>query len=204
MADSDRDAILGQTREVTEITDDGWRFVKAVSSSEVWRCIEGCKNPDVRYVFHHKTQGIYKTCWNCFHMARAVKKKDYQEYLFTGATFDDYNLAREERYRRQWEAKVKEIKAQLAIQDDFYDSREWKRLRYAVLLDHYNKHGHTCLLCRRKEVVLHVDHIKPRSKYPELALDKENLQVLCADCNQGKSNWDETDFRRRLQKGEGA
>jgi 5-methylcytosine-specific restriction endonuclease McrA len=33
---------------------------------------------------------------------------------------------------------------------------------------------------------LHVDHIKPRSKFPRLAIDINNLQVLCADCNLGK------------------
>ena len=42
---------------------------------------------------------------------------------------------------------------------------------------------------------IHVDHIKPRSKYPELELDINNLQVLCEDCNIGKSNIDETDWR---------
>lgn len=42
---------------------------------------------------------------------------------------------------------------------------------------------------------LHVDHIKPRAEFPELSLVKENLQVLCVDCNMGKGAWDETDFR---------
>jgi len=43
--------------------------------------------------------------------------------------------------------------------------------------------------------VLHVDHIKPRSKYPELSLTFSNLQILCEDCNFGKSNIDQTDWR---------
>jgi len=42
---------------------------------------------------------------------------------------------------------------------------------------------------------IHVDHIKPRSKFPELELVFDNLQVLCDDCNIGKSNVDSTDFR---------
>ncbi len=42
---------------------------------------------------------------------------------------------------------------------------------------------------------MHVDHIKPRRKYPELALSRSNLQVLCNLCNHGKGNWDETDWR---------
>ena len=44
-------------------------------------------------------------------------------------------------------------------------------------------------------VVIHVDHIKPRSKYPHLALVFENMQILCEDCNLGKSNVDATDWR---------
>ena len=42
---------------------------------------------------------------------------------------------------------------------------------------------------------MHVDHIKPRLRYPELALDMNNLQVLCAICNHGKGGFDETDWR---------
>ena len=44
-------------------------------------------------------------------------------------------------------------------------------------------------------IILHVDHIKPRSKYPELELDITNLQILCEDDNLGKSNRYETDYR---------
>ena len=44
-------------------------------------------------------------------------------------------------------------------------------------------------------VKLHVDHIKPRSKYHELELDFNNLQILCEDCNLGKLNINEEDFR---------
>jgi len=46
---------------------------------------------------------------------------------------------------------------------------------------------------------MHIDHIKPRSKYPELTFVFENLQVLCEDCNVGKSNLDETDWRPDLE-----
>src|SRR5690606_21842035 len=75
--------------------------------------------------------------------------------------------------------------------DDFFDSREWRELRYQVL-KHY---GRKCMLCGCTSGEMHVDHIKPRSKYPELALEFTNLQVLCRPCNLGKSNWDETDWR---------
>jgi 5-methylcytosine-specific restriction endonuclease McrA len=42
---------------------------------------------------------------------------------------------------------------------------------------------------------MHVDHIKPKSRYPHLALKFDNLQVLCETCNIEKSNIDETDYR---------
>jgi len=81
---------------------------------------------------------------------------------------------------------------------DFYNSLNWKRLRYQALARSAGK----CQCCGATgdKSPLHVDHIKPRSKYPELALDISNLQVLCADCNIGKLNQDETDWRKpRLQ-----
>jgi len=77
----------------------------------------------------------------------------------------------------------------------FYNSEEWRKVRYKAL----RKHGGKCQLCGRsyKEhgVVIHVDHIKPRSKYPELELDENNLQILCEDCNLGKMARDEIDWR---------
>ncbi len=69
----------------------------------------------------------------------------------------------------------------------FYLSGAWKSLRVRAL----RNGGHFCRYCGRKPpaVILHVDHIKPRSKFPELELVLENLQVLCADCNEGKGDF---------------
>ncbi len=74
---------------------------------------------------------------------------------------------------------------------EFYLSRPWQELRYKVI----KKYGRKCMLCNDTKSVMHVDHIKPRSKYPHLSLDINNLQVLCEPCNLGKSNLDETDWR---------
>lgn len=49
--------------------------------------------------------------------------------------------------------------------------------------------------CGAVDVEIHVDHIKPRSKFPYLSLTFENLQVLCKDCNFDKSNLHEEDYR---------
>jgi|LakMenE18May11ns_1017448.scaffolds.fasta_scaffold9737470_3 5-methylcytosine-specific restriction endonuclease McrA len=76
----------------------------------------------------------------------------------------------------------------------FYDTREWKELRYQAL----KIYGPRCQCCGASPadgIVIHVDHIKPRSKYPELELDIKNLQILCEPCNIGKSNKDDTDWR---------
>jgi 5-methylcytosine-specific restriction endonuclease McrA len=73
----------------------------------------------------------------------------------------------------------------------FYESREWRELRYTVI----KRHGRKCQACGAIDKRIHVDHIKPRSKYPDLALEESNLQILCEDCNMGKSNKDETDWR---------
>jgi len=67
---------------------------------------------------------------------------------------------------------------------NFYSSRPWRELRYSVL----RQSGGRCMCCKSDDKQLHVDHIKPRSKYPHLELDRANLQVLCVDCNLGKSN----------------
>ena len=76
-------------------------------------------------------------------------------------------------------------------QSDFYSTREWKELRYIILSNNPKK----CMLCGRRGKSLHVDHIKPRSIYPELELDINNLQILCGECNLGKSNRFTHDFR---------
>lgn len=83
----------------------------------------------------------------------------------------------------------------------FYKSWRWKELRL-IALDTY---GRRCVSCGASPsadnyVVLNVDHIKPLRLNPELALDLSNLQVLCQDCNQGKSWFNEKDYRSDDQK----
>ena len=85
------------------------------------------------------------------------------------------------------------------MSEGFYESREWLDLRYRVL----QKAGGSCKLCGCRatpENPIHVDHIKPRSLHPELALIESNLQVLCKACNMGKSNKDSTDWRFKASR----
>ena len=76
----------------------------------------------------------------------------------------------------------------------FLSSFEWKAVRMMAL----KKYGPVCQCCGATPAtgaVMNVDHIKPRKIFPQLALDVNNLQVLCGDCNAGKGNWDMTDWR---------
>lgn len=82
---------------------------------------------------------------------------------------------------------------------EFYASDEWRKLRYYAL----QVCGAKCQCCGvsgRDGATMHVDHVKPRHKYPELELELTNLQVLCADCNIGKGAWDKTDWRTDAER----
>jgi 5-methylcytosine-specific restriction endonuclease McrA len=104
----------------------------------------------------------------------------------------------EKRLKQSSDAKLKS-KIKRMETEQFYSSREWYIVRYRVIRKYESK----CMACGRspKEhgIVIHVDHIKPRSKFPELALEFNNLQLLCMECNIGKSNKDQTDWRQNVQ-----
>lgn len=61
--------------------------------------------------------------------------------------------------------------------------RKWKRQK------HKQQKG-LCLECQQPVALkgAHIDHIKPLSLYPSLAIVPDNLRILCADCNLRKSN----------------
>lgn len=93
--------------------------------------------------------------------------------------------------------KNKKKRKDLYKKDDnwFYNSRTWRELRVRVM----ERYDCKCMMCGRNPkthgIVIHVDHIKPRSKHPQLSLEFSNLQLLCEDCNMGKGNKHETDWR---------
>lgn len=82
--------------------------------------------------------------------------------------------------------------------DAFLGTYEWRKVRMQAL----KKYGPKCMCCGATPndgAVMNVDHIKPRKLFPQLALDVDNLQILCHDCNHGKGNWDMTDWRPDLE-----
>lgn len=88
--------------------------------------------------------------------------------------------------------KIRPVKSKLL------DAKKWAVVRYKALKLNNGK----CQCCGRSghETILHVDHIKPKSRYPELMYTLSNLQVLCAACNYGKNWRDETDWRPEEMK----
>lgn len=75
----------------------------------------------------------------------------------------------------------------------FYSSPEWNLIRKQVI----KEKGRICSECgvyMKNSNDVTVDHIRPRSKYPDLALDKQNLRVLCRSCNSSKGDRDSEIF----------
>lgn len=99
---------------------------------------------------------------------------------------------------KHFQRKKKPVKRKKS-KDTFYRSNEWKELRYEKL--RVTQYCECCGKTKKdklengEKVKLTIDHIKPRSKYPELSLDISNLQVLCQACNSGKSNLFNDDWR---------
>jgi 5-methylcytosine-specific restriction endonuclease McrA len=120
-------------------------------------------------------------------------KDCYRDLVEMGAIKDDLqetNLGRKHAlivwFLNRHEQQAKTIR-KIDRSAPFYQSGAWRKLRFAVLAER----GGACQLCGAKGsdgARLHVDHIKPRSKFPDLCLDPTNMQVLCEDCNLGKAD----------------
>lgn len=144
---------------------------------------------------------ITVSCRRCGKAARVWDSPNMYTYAYCGKSCKKVKhkstkqekKALERARRRQKKAYKRQLITPPVI-INFYQDKPWLELRYRVL----REYGAKCMLCNRTRkdgVKMHVDHIKPRSKYPALELDFHNLQVLCEDCNIGKLNLDETDWR---------
>lgn len=102
----------------------------------------------------------------------------------------DYKINLEDQLIAIYLSKENEhIKAQDPIRG--INPSEWRQLKKTVL----KIHGKNCLKCGSNKRIS-IDHIKPFSLYPDLALDINNLQPLCMKCNISKSNRNENDYRK--------
>jgi len=100
--------------------------------------------------------------------------------------------------RSSWQGNVNTMLYALAMRrqetieerNAFYSSSEWRQMRQEVIAED----GANCNGCGRQiaeAIDVTVDHRRPRSRYPELALERSNLQVLCRACNSRKGARDE-------------
>jgi 5-methylcytosine-specific restriction endonuclease McrA len=65
---------------------------------------------------------------------------------------------------------------------DSDEGKAWKQKQFETI-------GAVCPRCQIEFPTIHcfdIDHIKPLSKYPALATELRNLQLLCGDCNGRK------------------
>jgi len=62
---------------------------------------------------------------------------------------------------------------------------EYKQLRKACFL----RDNYTCVLCSKKGVKLHMDHIKEWCNYPDLRFEISNVRTLCVPCHKNTPNY---------------
>ena len=90
-------------------------------------------------------------------------------------------------YNRKWSDEFVASK-------EFLRTYEWAKTRMQVIATQ----GNRCKCCGASPdsgAMMCVDHIKPRKFFPSLALDPNNLQVLCDLCNFGKGSAFAIDWR---------
>ncbi|ARJ41389.1 hypothetical protein B1H58_04785 [Pantoea alhagi] len=132
-----------------------------------------------------------KDVWGHEMQDRTPSYRDWQrnDYLKQMSKFEKAgSFEQREQEERQLQSEEK------GSTNSFYQTKEWRKLRYQA----FKKYGNNCAVCGRSPkdgLIMHVDHIKPRSRYPHLALEITNLQIMCKECNVSKSNKDNIKWR---------
>ena len=113
---------------------------------------------------------------------------------YCGKKYEDGNTCEcrtdsHNKYSKEYYEKNKEEKRKL-------NSKTWKDLRKLII----KRDGGMCNRCWVNLNIietedLQVHHIKPRSEFPNLMFDPENLITVCGTCNlslgtKGKLDWD--------------
>lgn len=87
----------------------------------------------------------------------------------------------------------------------FYNSKAWKDCRN----EYAKRRAHLCENCLKKgiyrpgEIVHHMIEIDPVTiEHPEIALNFDNLELLCRDCHAARhgGGWSEANKKRRAAK----
>jgi 5-methylcytosine-specific restriction endonuclease McrA len=116
----------------------------------------------------------------------------YVRSFFTGPKYDEIN-----RHRVTLYPTILQDERRKRIEfEQFYTSPEWRILRKSFLRTQRKKTGlYICDYCNRPIAhdELTIDHFKPRSKYPDLALTMSNLRIAHRQCNSSKGSTDPRD-----------
>ena len=85
---------------------------------------------------------------------------------------------------------------------NYKHGNDWKTLRNIIL----ERDDYTCQECRWCEPdIMQVDHIQPKSIYPELQYELNNLECLCPNCHARKTIKDKKRIalsKKRMNSGE--
>jgi len=92
--------------------------------------------------------------------------------------------------------RVTQAERDWVVSDRFLKSDVWIRLRYDVREADEDGCCKACGSARK----LNVDHKYNRRDFPQRALLRSNLQLLCAECNKGKGNRYNTDWEKRRRR----
>lgn len=103
------------------------------------------------------------------------------------ATSDTYCDKHTNHSYKQYE-QVRASTAEGREYKQFYSAKEWRALRYQVLLDA----GFSCVECGHEATV--GDHIIPTKVRWDLRLDINNIQALCHECHNKKTAEDKIKF----------
>jgi len=117
--------------------------------------------------------------------------KHWAVEIINSGTCDVLNKKNIPKVEKRKKKQPKEKSTKYIASDLFFQLKEWELLRKKTL----RTYGLKCMKCGATKCELHVDHIKPRSKFPNLQFEFDNLQVLCRDCNMEKGNKHTTDYR---------
>jgi len=120
---------------------------------------------------------------------RAFKKWERKEgYRKTLFTIKKEELKRHKEARRNkrlaiYEAACRErerVWKEKGIDEDFGRSKQWQKARKQVIKEWQ---GVCAVCCLKIEGLIHIHHIHPKGKFPEKALDFENLAPVHAPCH---------------------
>ena len=121
----------------------------------------------------------------CLIILNKIKKFYVKKYWFpiNKKILDQKRLL----YPNIFKQVLKDAREEFQKDENFYSSPEWREVRKQIL----RSQSHICYICNEcilSPFDLTVDHIKPKSKYPDLALELSNLKIACRSCNSAKGN----------------